>query len=62
MVTTSKGPVQFGVPPETIKDSLLRPHGVPNIFVLTREFFCYERGVSFAELEFPIYFNFFVRK
>lgn len=62
VVTTSRGPVQFGVPPETIKDSLLRPFGVPSLYVLTRDFFSYERGVSFAEMEFPIYFNFFVRK
>jgi CRP-like cAMP-binding protein len=54
--------VQFGVPPETIKDSMLRPHGVPNLYVLTRDFFSYARGVSYAEMEFPIYFNFFVAK
>jgi len=62
VVLTSAGPVQFGVPPETIKDSMLRPHGVPNLFVLTRDFFSYARGVSYAEMEFPIYFNFFVAK
>lgn len=62
VVKTSQGPVQFGAPPETIKDSMGTPDGVANIFVLTREFFSYERGISFAEMEFPIYFNFFLLK
>jgi CRP-like cAMP-binding protein len=38
------------------------PDGVANVFVLTREFFSYERGISFAEAEFPIYYNFFLLK
>lgn len=62
VVKTSLGPVQFGAPPETIKDSMGTPDGVAAIFVLTREFFSYERGISFAEMEFPIYFNFFLKK
>ena len=62
VVVTSRGPVQFGVPPETIKDSMQRDHGVPGLYVLMRDFFSYERGISFAEMEFPIYFNFFVCK
>lgn len=62
VVQTSKGPIQFGAPPETIKDTMTSPEGVANVFVLTREFFSYERGISFAELEFPIYYNFFLRK
>lgn len=62
VVRTSQGPVQFGAPPETIKDSMGTPDGVANIFVLMREFFSYERGISFAEMEFPIYYNFFLLK
>lgn len=62
MVATSRGCVQFGAPPETIKDSMGTPDGVANIFVLLPEFFSYERGISFAEMEFPIYYNFFLLK
>lgn len=62
IVLTSQGPVQFGAPPETIKDSMGTPEGVASVFVLTRDFFSYERGISFAEMEFPIYFNFFLKK
>ncbi len=62
IIVTSRGPVQFGAPPETIKDTMGTPTGVANIFVLTREFFSYDRGISFAEMEFPIYFNFFLKK
>lgn len=60
MVLTSRGPVQFGAPPETIKDSIGTDHGVAGIFVLGHRFFCHQRSVSLAEVEFPIYYNFFV--
>lgn len=59
---TSEGPIQFGVPPETIKDTMVMDFGVPNIFVLPMNFFHLDTGVSVAEMEFPIYFNFFIRK
>lgn len=59
LVHTSAGPIQFGVPPETIKDTLPSPSGVPRVFVLTRSFFCYRRGVTLAEVEFPIFYNYF---
>lgn len=62
LVHTSQGPIQFGVPPETIKDTMVNAGGVPQVFVLTRHLFDLESGVNFAELEFPVYFNFFVKQ
>ena len=61
VVETSEGKVQFGAPPETIKDSLLTDQGVPEIFVLPREMFNWSKGINVADMEFPIYFNFFIR-
>ncbi len=57
LVTTSMGGVQFGIPPETIKDTMGK--GVPEIFVVPRHMFSMENGVSLADLEFPIYFHYF---
>ncbi|MDP6944524.1 MAG: cAMP/cGMP-dependent 3',5'-cyclic-AMP/GMP phosphodiesterase, partial [Myxococcota bacterium] len=61
MVKTSGGLIQVGVPPETIKDTMRSADGVPPIFVLTRELFDYDRGVSVAEVEFPIFYHYFIR-
>ncbi|HMX35310.1 MAG TPA: cAMP/cGMP-dependent 3',5'-cyclic-AMP/GMP phosphodiesterase [Leptospiraceae bacterium] len=36
--------------------------GVPQVFVLPNEFFSWTKGISVAELEFPIYYNFFFRR
>lgn len=62
VLLTSDGPIQFGAPPETIKDSIASPAGVAHTFVLTRQFFDYDRGIAFAEVEFPLYWNFFVKR
>ncbi|MGB0592432.1 MAG: cyclic nucleotide-binding domain-containing protein [Myxococcota bacterium] len=59
---TSAGLLQVGVPPETIKDTMILPEGVPPVFVVTRELFDYERGVSVAEVEFPIFYHYFIRR
>lgn len=61
LVGTSAGYVQFGAPPETIKDTMSLPKQVPKIFVLPGELFNVEKGISVAELEFPIYFNHFLK-
>ena len=61
-VTTSSGPVQVGVPPDTIKDSMSLGLPVPTNFVLPTEFFDFNSGLTTAELEFPAYFNYFVLK
>ena len=62
MLKTSSGLIQVGVPPETIKDTMRSPDGVPPVFVLTREMFDYDRGVSVAEVEFPIFYHYFIRR
>jgi len=54
--------IQFGIPPETIKDSFLQGFGVPQVFVVPTERFDSERGLNMAEVEFPGYFNFFMLK
>ena len=62
ILKTSEGPIQFGVPPETIKDTISTEFGVPQIYVLPNSLFSVERAISFADLEFPIYYNFFLKK
>lgn len=62
LVETSSGYIQFGAPPETIKDTMTLPGGVPRIFVLPERLFNPLKGISIAEMEFPLYYNFFVKK
>ena len=62
LVPTSEGYVQFGAPPETIKDTMQLPEKVPCVFVLPVELFNVEKGIAMAELEFPIYYNYFFLK
>ncbi len=62
VVQTSEGRVQFGAPPETIKDTLVTEAGVPKIFVLPRQMFNWEKGINVADMEFPIYYHFFIRQ
>eukprot|EP01132_Coremiostelium_polycephalum_P002503 gene2503-3096_t len=54
------GPVQIGVPPETIKTSMKKNEIVPQIYILPH-ILC-SKGVSYSEVEFPVYFNFFINK
>ncbi len=61
-VRTSRGPVQFGIPPETIKDSMGLGLDVAEVFVVPRTLFDRRRGMSVAEFEFPSYYNFFLLK
>ena len=57
---------QFGIPPETIKDSMRLGIPVPQIYIVPAERFCRDMGpalgVNLAEFEFPGYFNFFIRQ
>jgi len=62
LVDTPAGYIQFGSPPETIKDTMTFEKGVPKIFVLTRDLFNWIKGISVAEIEFPMYYNFFIKK
>jgi CRP-like cAMP-binding protein len=62
LVKTAAGNIQVGSPPETIKDTMSLPESVPQIFILPQKLFNFDKGISLAELEFPIYFNFFIKK
>jgi CRP-like cAMP-binding protein len=62
LVDSPEGYLQFGSPPETIKDTMALPKSVPLVFVLPRALFDWRKGVNLADLEFPIYYNFFIRK
>ena len=62
LIKTSSGDIQFGIPPETIKDTMTLGRTVPRIFIVPNYMFAIDLGISLAELEFPIYFNFFIRQ
>jgi CRP-like cAMP-binding protein len=62
LVQTPAGNIQFGSPPETIKDTMKLPGGVPEIFVLPERMFNWIKGISIAEIEFPLYWNYFIQK
>jgi len=62
LIDTSIGYIQFGSPPETLKDTIFLPQGVPKIFILPMEHFDPKQGMSVAEIEFPIYYNYFLKK
>jgi CRP-like cAMP-binding protein/glyoxylase-like metal-dependent hydrolase (beta-lactamase superfamily II) len=61
-VRTIAGPVQIGMPPETIKDVMGMKLDVPIAYVLPRDLFDRRRGLSVAEFEFPAYYSFFLLK
>lgn len=61
LVDTSEGYIQIGSPPETIKDTMFFEKKTPQVFVLPKRCFHIDKGISVAELEFPIYYNFFFR-
>ncbi|ELR19802.1 3',5'-cyclic-GMP phosphodiesterase, partial [Acanthamoeba castellanii str. Neff] len=56
----SFGLLQVGIPPETIKTYMSKGQPVPHIYVLPPRLFM--GAVNFGEVEFPIYFNFFIKK
>jgi hypothetical protein len=61
-VRTIAGPIQIGIPPETIKDVMGMKLDVPIAYVLPRDLFDRRRGLSVAEYEFPAYYSFFLHK
>ena len=61
-VRSSAGPIQFGIPPETIKDGMALGLEVPGAYVVPHELFDRRRGISVAEFEFPAYYNFYLLK
>ena len=62
LVETSVGYIQVGSPPETIKDTMNLERSTPQIFIVPNLFFHMQKGISVAELEFPIYYNHFLRQ
>jgi len=60
LIPTSIGNIQFGVPPETIKDSMQLKGGVPEVYIAPEFMFDLNQGIALAEMEFPIYYNFFL--
>ncbi|MBA7517245.1 hypothetical protein ES705_09298 [subsurface metagenome] len=62
LVQSPEGYIQFGSPPETIKDTMTLPESVPQIFVLPRKLFNWQKGINLSDLEFPIYYNYFIKK
>eukprot|EP00808_Paulinella_micropora_P015650 g36229.t1 len=61
-IKTKCGPVQVGLPPETIKDCMSLGLTLPTHYVLPKERFNMEVGINVAEFEFPAYFNFFIKR
>ena len=60
-VHTKHGAVQFGIPPETIKDPLRLGLETPSIYVVPKERFNLKFGTNTCEMEFPAYWNFFIK-
>lgn len=61
LLPSSIGYLQYGAVPETIKDTMEMPGGVPRYFVVPPRLFAPDRGMNLAELEFPAYWNFFIK-
>ncbi len=53
--------LQIGCYPETIKDTMTSERGVPDLFLLPDDLFDTYLGVSSSDLEFPVYFNFYLK-
>ena len=60
-VQTKYGAVQFGIPPETVKDSIRLGLELPSIFIVPKDRFNLKYGTNTSEVEFPAYMNFFVK-
>lgn len=52
---------QIGAHPETIKDTMKGATGVPNLFILPSTLFDLNSGISLGELEFPLYYNYYIK-
>jgi CRP-like cAMP-binding protein/glyoxylase-like metal-dependent hydrolase (beta-lactamase superfamily II) len=62
VIDTAEGPIQYGVPPETIKDNMRSGEKVPTHYLVPRSLFLRRVGINVAEIEFPAYYNFFFLK
>lgn len=54
--------LQVGAYPETIKDTMTAKQGVPDLFLVPESLFDHQLGISAVELEFPLYYNFYLKK
>lgn len=62
VLQTSLGNIQYGIPPETVKDSISMGVSVPEYYIIPKKTFDWTDGINLMEFEFPVYFNFFIRK
>ncbi len=61
IVQTVIGNIQYGIPPESVKDSIITGVDVPEYYMIPKNRFNFEDGISLVEIEFPIYYNFFLK-
>lgn len=65
-VATCEGPIQIGIPPETIKDCLNAGLSVPRHYVVPPQRFNRQLGsalgTNVCEFEFPAYYSFFFQR
>jgi hypothetical protein len=59
---TKIGNIQFGIPPETVKDSLIQGLKVPTYYIVPTSRFDKALGITLCEFEFPAYYNYFFLK
>lgn len=62
VIQTKIGNIQFGIPPESVKDSINAGLTVPSVYIIPHNRFDKDKTLSAAEFEFPAYFNFFILK
>lgn len=62
IINSSIGNIQYGIPPETVKDSMSMGTAVPEYYIIPMLRFDWNEGISLMEFEFPAYYNFFLRK
>lgn len=62
LIKTKLGFIQVGIPPESIKDTMVLELRVPHHFVISSQRFDKNYCINVADFEFPAYFNFFVKK
>jgi len=61
LITDDEFMLQIGAYPESIKDTMKIKRGVPDLYLLPEELFDLELGVNAADIEFPAYYNFFIK-
>ena len=62
MARTSAGLIQVGASPETIKDTMIQESEVPQVYLVPNQLFSFKYGISTADFEFPMYYNFFIKQ